>query len=437
MKIGFIALKNILLGEHFIDLWTSQKEVNAYKRLYTCPNLGLLTVAGLVDDSFEVKYVDENQREIDFDEDFDVVCLSPVAQQVSNAYHVAKEFMARGVKVVIGGIHATVATEEVKEHCDCVMAGEGEVFWQEFQEDLKKGELKPIYRSYTTAPADLTKSPVPRYDLLENPEYYRVISVQVTRGCPRDCEFCASSKLYGKSYRRKTVEQVIREVRKIKEIWKKPYIYFTDDNLFVDREFSKKLLTELIPLKIRWYAFSDISIGEDDELLELMARSGCTQVTFGLESLSAESLGSVSKWKKRYLSKYPELIENIQSHGIGAFGSFCVGLDEDDTSVFPRIRDFVINNHLFGTSFSILTPFPGTILHEKLKKENRILDYNWDHYTCFDVVYQPKKMTVQELEEGFRWLYQEIYSEYVTNKRLRYFSEIMLKRGEKLRSEKK
>lgn len=430
MKIGFIALKNILLGENFIDLWTSEKEKNAYKRLYTCPNLGLLTVAGLVDDSFDIKYVDENQREIDFDEDFDAVCLSPVAQQVSNAYRVAEEFKARGVIVVIGGIHATVATDEVKEHCDCVMAGEGEVFWKDFLRDLKKGELKPIYRSTTDEPADLTQTPVPRYDLLENPEYYKVISIQVTRGCPRDCEFCASSKLYGKSYRRKTVEQVLNEVQKIKEIWKRPFIYFTDDNLFVDRKFSKELLTKLIPYKIRWYAFSDISIGEDDELLELMAESGCTQVTFGLESISEDSLGSVSKWKQMYISKYPQLIENIQSHGIGAFGSFCVGLDEDDTSVFKRIRDFVIDNNLFGTSFSILTPFPGTILHEKMKKENRILDYNWDHYTCFDVVYQPKKMTVEELEEGFRWLYKEVYSDYVTNRRLRYFSEIMSKRRE-------
>jgi|LSQX01.3.fsa_nt_gb radical SAM superfamily enzyme YgiQ (UPF0313 family) len=427
MKIGFISLKNILLGKNFVDLWTSPKEINAYKRLYTCPNLGLLTVAGLTDESFEISYVDENQESIDFDESYDVVCLSPVAQQISNAYYVAGEFRKRGVKVVIGGIHATVVPDEVKSHCDSVMIGEAENYWDEFLCDLKGGTIKPRYESMS-GPADLTKTSIPRYDLLSNPDYYKLISVQVTRGCPHDCEFCASSKLYGPTYRHKTVEQVVNEIKAIQKIWKNPYIYFTDDNLLVKREFSKKLLKELIPLKIRWYAFSDISIGEDDELLELMKKSGCTQVTFGLESLSFTSLASISKWKQRQLEKYPYLIKNIQSYGIGAFGSFVVGLDQDDTNVFETIKNFVVENNLFGTSFSVLTPFPGTALYKRLSEENRIIDDNWDNYTCFDVVFQPKLMSVKELEDGFRWLYKEIYSNQVTNRRLKHFTKILAER---------
>lgn len=427
MKIGFIALKNILLGKNFTDLWKSEKELNAYKRLYTCPNLSLLTVAGLTESSIEVKYIDENISTIDFDEDFDIVCLSPVAQQINNAYETAKRFRERGVTVVIGGIHATVEPEEVKEHADSVIIGEAEGLWEQFLDDFREGRTKEFYRREPGNVVDLTKTPPPRYDILPDPKYYKVISVQVTRGCPHDCEFCASAKLYGLKYRHKSVEQVVNEIKMIKEIWKNPYIYFTDDNMLVLREFSKELLRALIPLKIRWYAFSDISIADDEELLALLFKSGCTQMTIGLESLTPANLESLNKnnWKLKQLKRYPEMIAKIQSHGIGVFGSFVVGLDNDSTEVFKNVRDFVLDNNLFGTSFSVLTPFPGTRLYSRLSEEGRILDDNWDNYTCFDVVFEPRNMSIKELEEGFRWLYEEIYSPQVTSRRMRYFANII------------
>lgn len=427
MRIGFIALKNILLSENFVDMWTSKKEVEAYKRLYTCPNLGLLTVAALTDNSFEVKYIDENFTDISYDEAFDLVCLSPVAQQVSNAYNVASKFREKGIPVVMGGIHASVLPQEVKENADCVVIGEAEEIWNELIQDFKSGMLRPFYKS--DKQCNLEKSPIPRYSILENPSKYKLIPVQVTRGCPHDCEFCASSKLYGKEYRHKSVQQIVNEINAIKEIWKSTFIYFTDDNMLVDRKFTKELLKALIPLKIRWFAFSDISIGEDEELLSLLSKSGCVQITFGLESLSSDNLSIISKWKQRKLSQYPELIKKIQSYGIGAFGSFVVGLDNDDITVFERIRNFVIENNLFGTSFTILTPFPGTRLYQKFVEENRIIDRCWDHYTCFNVVYRPKLMTVEELNEGFKWLYKEVYSEQVTLNRMKHFKRILVDKG--------
>ncbi|HEX9058939.1 MAG TPA: DUF4070 domain-containing protein, partial [Clostridia bacterium] len=146
---------------------------------------------------------------------------------------------------------------------------------------------------------------------------------------------------------------------------------------------------------------------------------------FGFESLSENNLALVSEWKKNQLKKYPEMIRKIQSYGIGAFGSFVVGLDNDDTSVFDTIRRFVIENNLFGTSFTILTPFPGTRLFSRLESENRILHRCWDQYTCFDVVYKPKLMSIEELNEGFKWLYQEVYSSQVTSRRIRHFANIL------------
>lgn len=428
MKIGLIALENILLGDNFVQLWTSEKEVEAYKRLYTCPNLGLLTVAGMFDDTFELEYVDENFEPIDYDKKYDLVCMSPVAQQVNHCYEVAAAFKRKGIPVVVGGIHATVLPEEVAERVDHVIIGEFEGVWEIFAKDLRAGCLKKIYRQPEGQVVDLTKTPPPRYDLLKTPKNYKVVSVQVTRGCPHDCEFCASAKLYGRQYRHKTVDQIVREIQIIKEIWGNVYIYFTDDNMLVLRDFSKALLTAIIPLRIRWYCFSDVSISEDDELLELLAQSGCTQITFGFESLSKENLAGVSEWKRNRVDQYPQIIKKVQSYGIGAFGSFVVGLDHDTTDVFQQIKNFVIDNHLFGTSFSILTPFPGTRLYQKLREENRILDFNWDHYTCFEVVYQPKNMTCEELREGFKKLYQDVYSEQVTVKRLRHFTNLLAER---------
>ena len=428
MKIGFIALKNILLGKQFINTWTSEKEINAYKRLYTCPNLGLLTVAGCTEDEHEMEYVDENFEEIDYGNHYDIVCLSPVAQQINSAYHVARRFRERQAIIIIGGIHATVLPEEVEAYADIVVVGEAEPVWNQILHDIENGcHQKRYYAGSKGESVNLEESPVPRYDLLKNKENYKLVSIQVTRGCPHDCEFCASAKLYGEMYRHKSVEQVINEILTIKGYWKRPFIYFTDDNMLVNRSFSKKLLKNIIPLKIRWFAFSDISIAGDDELLELLALSGCTQITFGLESLSIENLEHLNKnsWKRNQLRNYSDYLQKIQSYGIGAFGSFVVGLDNDTPAAFDDIEKFVLQNNLFGTSFTVLTPFPGTRLYRRLESENRIIDRNWDNYTCFNVVFKPAKMSVSELQEGFFGLYKNVYSEVVTQKRIKHFSQLI------------
>ncbi|HEX9061692.1 MAG TPA: radical SAM protein [Clostridia bacterium] len=430
MKIALINPKGTIFGHKLLfgDIWDESKVSMSTFRFLTCPNLGLLTVAALASDYFdEIKYIDENIDTIDFDEKFDIVALSAMTNQIKRAYEVAGEFRSRNIPVIIGGIHASILPDEAKKYVDSVLVGEAEGIWDELMKDFQNGKLKPIY-SNDNKDIDLSVTPIPRYDLL-NLKKHKIIPVQASRGCPHNCEFCSVSKLFGSKYRYKKVEQVVQEIEAVKKVWDRPYIYFTDDNITVNKKYTKELLNALIPLKIRWQGYSDIGIAEDDELLELLYKSGCTSLLFGLESLSTANLDSIEKWKAKQSEKYVQSVRKIQSHKIGVFGSFIVGLDNDDTSVFKDIRDFIVDNNLYGASISVQTPLPGTRLYSRLKEENRITSEDWDKYTVTDVVIKPSKMTVSELEKGFSWLWKEIYSEDVVRRRTSHFKNILLGAG--------
>ena len=187
-------------------------------------------------------------------------------------------------------------------------------------------------------------------------------------------------------------------------------------------------------MKIRWQAQCDISIGENEEFLHLMRRSGCSLIFVGLESISEEGPRTIDKrrWKFRQLKNYSRNIQRIQSAGIGVMGAFMIGLDSDDTTTFNKLADFIIDQNLYHASVTILTPVPGTRLRQRLEKENRLLPTTWDSYTGYNVNHIPKKMSVEELERGVTKLYKKIYSQEVYIKKLAYFKEIqknLIKKG--------
>ncbi|HEX9058938.1 MAG TPA: radical SAM protein [Clostridia bacterium] len=427
MKLGLINPRGAYFSNNkkVGSVWNNSEVSSSTNRLYTCPNLGLLTIAALSKDYFsEITYIDENFDNIDYDECFDLIGISAMTNQINRAYLIADKFRAKGITVAIGGVHATVLPEEATEHADVVIIGEAEGLWEEFLGDFKNKSFKRFYKRDNNDGIDITKTPVPMFDLL-NIKNHKIIPIQTSRGCPHNCEFCSSPKIFGKKYRFKTVEQIVNEVNALKRVWDKPYIYFSDDNMTVNKKFTKELLKELVPLKIRWQGYSDISIADDDELLELLSHSGCTNLLFGLESLSTSNLGVIDKWKMNQLNKYSWSIEKIQSFGIGVFGSFILGLDNDTTGVFKDVSSFIIDNNLYGAIITVQTPLPGARLYDRLKEEGRIFNDNWDNYTLFDVVSEPKNMTVKELEDGLEWVYQQVYSKDAINSRSRYFKNIV------------
>jgi radical SAM superfamily enzyme YgiQ (UPF0313 family) len=398
-----------------------------YRQYWTGLGSGLLVVAALTPQDIELKLIDENVEEIDLEEDYDLVAITAMTQQAPRAYEIADRYRARNVKVVLGGIHSTVLPEEAKCHADSVIIGEAESSWRKMLDDLYRNRLRPVYTS--TYAADLTESPVPKYELLEG-KPYKIVWIQASRGCPHDCGYCCASTVYGFKYRHKQIDQVIEEIKKVRSVKKHALIGFADDNLFSKRAYSRELLEKISALGIRWIGQSDISVANDTSLLKLIKKSGCIVLLIGLESVNKNNLRGLdsSNWKMKQLKNYVRNIKAIQSNGIGIIGTFMVGFDDDDASTFDEIASFIIDNHLAGAQIAALTPFPKTRLREALLEDGRVLETPWENYTFYDANIKPKKMSPRQLEEGVLGVFKRVYSPEVAAEKSKYFRDIFSER---------
>lgn len=427
MRMCLISPKGNFLSKNsvaFKKFYANTKFIESFRNTWSGLSPGLLIVAALTPPTYEIELIDENIDTINFSTNFDLVAISFMTQQAIRAYQIADEFRKRNVKVVLGGIHAMAMPEEAKQHADSVIVGEAEYLWPEFIDDFENNKIKPFYKSEKEV--DLKDSPIPRYDLIKN-NNYKTIWIQTSRGCPHDCEFCAASKIYGNKYRKKTVEQVIEEVKLVQKIFGNSIkIGFSDDNFFVNEKYSTAILEKLIPLKIRWGTQTDISIAKKDNILKLLYKSGCTHLFIGFESLFEQNLKEIDKqgWKHKQLKKYSEYIKKIQSYGMGIMGAFIVGLENDEFSVFKKTEDFILNNYLADAQIAILTPLPGTRLRKRLEREKRILPTQWDNYTFWDVNFIHKTLTKRQLENGLFEIYKNLNNERVYLRKARHFKEI-------------
>ncbi len=425
MRIALISPKSVFISKNkeLSKFWGLSTFTEAYRKDWSGVSVGLCILASITPKEHDVEIIDENIEAIDFSVKYDLVGITCMTQQATRVYQIADRWKKQSVPVVIGGIHATILPEEVKDHADSVVIGEGENVWNELINDASKNELKPFYRS--TQLTDLKKLPVPRYDLLRN-KNYGGHWIQTTRGCPFNCNFCASSRIFGNKYRHKSIDQVIAEIEYLIRLYPTSRINFSDDNMFVNRKYARELLERITPYKIRYLAQTDISVAENSELLKLMKQSGCNILFIGIESLSEKNLEGIDQKnkKKKYLRKLPEYIKIIQSHGIGVMGAFITGLDDDDADVFDKIVEFSTKNVLYNTQITILTPFPGTELRERLLSEKRILNKPWEEYTSFDVTIKHPNITTDQFEEGIARAYKQLNSEEFYLKKLLHFKNI-------------
>jgi len=395
--------------------------VERNKTIASLPSLGLLTLAGMTPDDVELGYFEVDHL-ADFDglpDDYDTVAISSFSAQMKDAYVLADQFRAAGVRVILGGLHVTARPDEALAHADSIIIGEGEPSWPQLIGDLKRDDLQRIYDSRAT-PFNLADAPMPRYDLLD-PEKYNRLTVQTQRGCPFDCEFCAASIRLSPLFRVKPVDKVIAEIQRIKEIWPNPFIELADDNTFANKKHAKRLVRALIPEDIKWFTETDISVARDPELLAMMRDSGCAQILIGLESPTQAGVSGVeqkSNWKAKQFDSYYSAIDRIQSYGITVNGCFVMGLDGTGPESFQQVLDFVRESGLFEVQVTIQTAFPATPLYDRLKKSGRIIDETaWELCTLFDVNFHPDGMTAKELEDNFLWLVQELYSAEATKAR--------------------
>jgi len=368
------------------------------------PGLALPLIAALTPPSFDVEIVNDYAGEIDYDAPCDLVALTVMTPQADRAYQIGAEFKKRGRKVVMGGFHATNVPDETLQYCDAIVKGEAENVWGELLDDLKKGKLKKVYSSDEFA--DLSKLPVPRYDLLKREHFsLRALPVQTTRGCPMNCDFCSVTKFYGGTYRFRPVEDVVRDIKAANRKW----VFFVDDNLAAKEEYLLELCRAIKPLNITWGGQCNLNIGKKPEVLKAAADAGCFGLFLGVESLSEESLKSVHKGFNK-IEEYEECLLNIRRHGIEPMVSMIFGLDGDDSTIFERTYDFLIRNEIAIAYIFILTPGPNTRLFERLEKQNRLTSKRWSSYGGDEVVFQPKKLTPDELEAGFWGVMKRFYS---------------------------
>lgn len=438
MRIGLIAMSGIRCYDaELMSLGlTLPGFVERSKTIASLPSLGLLTLAGMTPPEHQVHYLEVPDIRVaeTLPDGFDLVGISSYSAQIDEAYELADRYRASGVPVVLGGPHVSVLPEEAGAH-GTVVVGHGELHWPSVLADAAGGRLRPVYGSLDDD-YDLADAPVPRFELLDIARYNR-LTIQTSRGCPHRCEFCAGSMIFCRRYRQKPVAKVLAELDRILAIWPRPFVELADDNSFVDRDYWLELLPEMAKRDVRWFTETDVAVGEDDQLLDLLRESGCAEVLIGLESPVADGLDGVetrANWKLKRLPCYTAALRNIQEHGIRVNGCFVLGLDGQGPDIFDRVREFVRDADLFDVQITVLTPFPGTPLHARLRAEGRLLDDgNWKRCTLFDVNYEPRGMTAQQLREGLRSLGVDIYSTQWTRRRRDRFKARLRARGRRKR----
>lgn len=395
--------------------------------LFAMPSLSLLTLAGMVPEDMEIVYREYREFPTDQPPECDLAAITSFSAQIDDAYRIADIYRTRRTKVVMGGLHVSALPLEAALHADAVAVGEGESLWPRILADFRNRRLQSLYVQDPQEPYAFSQSPMPRYDLLD-PEKYNRFPVQTSRGCPFQCEFCASSILLTPRYSHKPVKRVIEELCEIKRQWAHPFIEFADDNTFADPRYGRHLVEAIGRECVKWFAETDLSVAQNEELLRRMAQSGCRQILVGLETPTAEGLNGVelrSNWKYRKRDYYREAIARIQSQGITLNGCFVLGLDGDTEAVFDLIPRFVEETALYDVQVTIQTAFPGTPLYRRLGAAGRLIEpRNWRKCTLFDVNFRPVHMTAERLEEKFRDLVSELYNPEAVMRRHRRFMKV-------------
>jgi radical SAM superfamily enzyme YgiQ (UPF0313 family) len=370
------------------------------------PGITAAVLGALTPGNWDMEVVFETIEKVPYDSDADLVAISAMGVGLYQGMTIAKEFKARGKKVVVGGLMASLAPEYVLEHgADAVCVGDAEGVWEKILKDFEQGRMQGIYNGQESAALNW---PVPRYDLIARKRIGLVMPVFAGRGCPHLCEFCSIAAHYGGKYYRRPIEEVIRDIKAVKRLGFKR-ILLVDDNIAADTAHAVKLFSEIEKLGVQWVSQCALYIANKPEMLEAAVRSGCLTLSFGLETVNQASLDSINKLFVR-VEEYEQNLNIIRRAGIDTATEMVLGIDGDDPDIFERSADFINRNRIALPKFYILTPIPGTPLYDQLQKENRILDYDYTHYNASQVVFQPLQMSPEELERGYWHLYEKVFT---------------------------
>jgi radical SAM superfamily enzyme YgiQ (UPF0313 family) len=364
------------------------------KNKFHVPPLALGLLASLAPSDWEVEILLDPKDSIHYDMEVDLVGITAATNNVKRGYEIADQFRAYGKKVLMGGIHPTLMPEEALEHCDSVCIGEAEPVFSTMLEDFKKGSLKKTYRQKQYFDLSLYK-PL-RRDLmaLNRSFFFDVGTVETSRGCPYDCDFCTVSSIHGRKIRHRPLENLMPEIESIDN----RLIFFIDDNIISNTQRAKEFCRELIPLKKRWAGQASISITRDRELMKLISDSGCFGLIVGLESVVEEGFNNYSKSVKS-MDELKEALVILKDNGIGVLATMVFGQDFDNRSTMQESLHNLLELDLTSASLGILVPYPGTKVADRLQTQGRILTRDWDYYDINNLVFKPKNFTCEEFLE--------------------------------------
>jgi len=402
------------------DFWTMQSSVGAVGCKTLMPNCALATLVALTPKDLDVEYVycDENVSSLELDTACDLVAVTGYTLHSARIREISEAFRKRGVPVALGGPFATLNPEQARELADHVFIGEAERTWVQFLRDWVDGLALPLYEQRSHV--DIKESPAPDWSLIDGADYVN-FSLQTNRGCPNNCDFCDAVRLVGRKVRTKAIDQVMVEINNAREAGAEA-IFFSEDNFFAKRSFTKELLTEIvrwntsIPSPLSFYAQSTVTIAEDEEILELLADARFSGIFLGVESTRKECLDEVNKGHIAGPNT-KELIRRLSSYGIVPFLGMIVGFDHDDASVFDEIEEFLNDTASPLALVSFLNAPENTPLYQRMKQEGRLReDFDGLWHSSTNII--PAGMPLSELIAGNRELMKRLYEPGAFEKRL-------------------
>ncbi len=370
------------------------------------PTLALTSFAATTPEHWEVRYWDENLLDgrPPFTPMPEVVGITVHLTFARRAFELAQWYRSRGSKVVLGGLHVLSCREECAPYADALAIGDGVPLWPRILADVESGCLRSKYMA--TYESDYREDPAPRRSILARRSFLTTTSLIATRGCHNRCGFCyLATDGLRMPYRMRDPNQIAAEFQADTQ----PYGVFIDNNLGSNREYLRELCHALRPLNKIWSAAVSIDVTDDPTLIRAMALAGCTGVFVGFESLTDENLAEARK-KTPKTADYARRVRMLHENGIQVNGSFVLGFDHDRKDVFTRTAEWIEENRLECATFHILTPYPATPLFRQMQAEGRLLHRDWTLYDTAHAVFRPKHMSADELEQGYAWIYQRLFS---------------------------
>jgi radical SAM superfamily enzyme YgiQ (UPF0313 family) len=393
------------------ETYLSHKSFSIFtKKPVLHPPLGLATIAALTPLHYKVKIIDERIEEIDFSIPCDIVGITGYRFYEERIIEISNEFKKRGVLTVGGGIYCTTNFRDALKHFDVVISGEAEHTWPQFLNDWERGSYRSCYIEKELI--DIKYSPIPRWDLIQW-DKYTVATIQTSRGCPHDCEFCDVVHLFGRELRVKTHYQIFQELKNISS-YGVPYIFFVDDNFFANKQYAKELLKSIIRFNrlqnrpIMFTAQTTLDLAGNEELLDLVKDANFIQLFIGIESPRKASLISCNKHHNLNIDMF-EAIKKIQSRGIIIIAGMIVGFDTDDITIFEEQRRFLKKSGLILPNIKLLVASPFTKLWHRLAKAGRLLPHiAEDPFSTVNFI--PLLMSKEKLESEHLKLLRTVYS---------------------------